>query len=226
MYAGHAAIALAIRSRAPSVPAPLLVAACFGPDWLELLIGIARGRSAGEVYSHFIPAVVGGALVAAGLYALHDRRGAGWILLGWLSHWPADFLTAHKPLFAAQPLVGLDLYDLPAADFALEGTMVVLACLLYARAYAPDPPRRRWVRGLAAVLLFMQGMLDFGISHTPNHQWHPSLGHWTWRPRPTVVLSVQGPTALRMPLASSPYTFTVSEQWRRAERKVSSRWSV
>lgn len=178
MYAGHAAIALAIRARRPDVPIAPLVVASYGPDWAELVLGLFEGRALMREVTHTIPVVLACALVAAGAYAaLGGRTGAGAVLLAWLLHWPADFMTAHKPLLGTADLVGLDLYHLPAADFALESFLVVACCVLYARAFARTPAHRRWVAAMAAVLIGLQGGLDFGLARavSPSDNWNPVL---------------------------------------------------
>ena len=40
MYAGHAAVALALKTREPRLPMLPLALACYGPDWLEIVLGI------------------------------------------------------------------------------------------------------------------------------------------------------------------------------------------
>jgi hypothetical protein len=218
VYAGHAAVAIALKTREPRLPIAPLVVACFGPDWVELVIGLAVGRGPGEIYSHFIPAVIAGALVAAAAYAgLVGRSGARYLFLGWLLHWPADFLTAHKPLLNPGHVVGLDIYNLPALDFAIEALLVAGACVVYARAFAPDRRRRRWVAAMALALIALQGMLDFGLAHKPGRRWTPSLTAARWRSRPTIVLSAVPESSLRMPLAFSARTLTASGRWRKME---------
>jgi hypothetical protein len=204
VYAGHAAVALALKAREPRVPLAVLVVACFGPDWVELFLGLSVGRGEGESYSHFIPAVILGALAAGALYAMASRRpGAGYVVIGWLLHWPADFLTAHKPLLDPAHVVGLDLYNLPQVDFLIEGALVAGCCVLYARAYAKSAGQRRWVLAMGVGLAGLQAALDYGLYHQPWRMWQPSFS--------AVVRSfhrgrfVSGPTAVavRMPLAFS-----------------------
>jgi hypothetical protein len=175
VYAGHAAVALILKSREPRVPIVPLVLASYGPDWLELVLGLFHSRGAMRALTHAIPVVVVGALIAALLYSLVIRRpGAPYIFLAWLLHWPADFLTAQKPLLHRHDLVGLDLYNLPWADFVLESALVVVGCVLYARAFAPERAQRRWVAATGALLIALQGALDFGIAHQ-GPVWNPSL---------------------------------------------------
>jgi hypothetical protein len=217
VYAGHAAVALAVKTRAPRVPMWVLVAAAFGPDWDELFLGLLKGRATGEVYSHFIPAVLLGACVAALCYEIaFRRRGGRWVAVAWLLHWPADFLTAHKPLIdPGGRVIGLDLYDLPIADFAIEATLVVVCAWLYARCYAPEHRQRRWIAAAAVALVLIQSVLDYGIWHQPWREWNPSLAQ-SWRqPHLTVVASVEVPSTLRMALAFTPSTHSARARWRR-----------
>jgi hypothetical protein len=216
VYAGHAAIALALKTREPRIPVGVLVLAAFGPDWAEIALGFAfgGGHAAMWAYAHFIPGVLLGAAIAAGAYALVFRRpGARYVALAWLLHWPADFLTGRKPLFDLQHRIGLDLYRRPAVDFVLEGGLVLLCCLLYARAFAPDRRQRRWVAVMAASLLALQGVMDYGLRNA-NLPWNPSLALRRWQTRPSFVLRAGHPARVRMPLALSPKTITASVQWR------------
>jgi hypothetical protein len=217
VYVGHVAVALALKTRDPRVPTVPLILACYGPDWLEIVLGFWRGRNEMALYTHYLPGLLTGALAAAALYVILIRRPGGWIILaGWLLHWPADFFTAHKGLISPTDRIGLDLYNLPPADFVLE-TVVTLACvLLYARTFAHSRKQRRWVVVMAAGLLILQAMLDYGLS-AANEVWDPRLTSREWRARPPVVLFADASPSLRMPLAFSPGTFTASARWRRME---------
>ena len=220
MYAGHAAVALALKTREPRVPMLPLVLACYGPDWLEIVLGFWRGREAMSLYTHYLPGLLTGALAAAALYVIVFRRPGGWMILsGWLLHWPADFFTAHKGLLSPTDRVGLDLYNLPAADFILEGTLVVLCCALYARTFAHSRAQRRWVIAMATGLLALQALLDYGSSRA-HPVWNPSLAQHEWRPHLTTSLSAGAASPLRMPLALSHATLTASARWRSTEREA------
>lgn len=227
MYAGHAAIALAIKSRAPRTSIAILTVAAFGPDWTELVLGLFVGRGNGEMYSHCIPGVVFGASAAWVLCALFvDRRTAGLAAIAWLSHWPADFFTAYKPLIDPHHVVGLDLYQAPLADFALEASLVVIGCVLYIRAFTPARRQRNWMMAAGAVLVALQGMLDFGVSHGDHAPWEPKLASRAWRPHLSFVVVEDDRPAVRMALAFPLATFSASEQWRQAVPAASSPWSV
>lgn len=217
MYAGHAAVALVLKTREPRLPMVPLTLACYGPDWLEIVLGFWRGRNAMALYTHYLPGLLAGALGAAALYVIVYRRPGGWVILSaWLLHWPADFFTAHKGLLSPSDRVGLDLYNLPPADFALEAILVVACCAVYARTFAHSPAQRRWAAAMMAGLLLLQAMLDYGLAqlHVP---WQPALTQREWRPhREFVPLDGRG-SSLRMPLALSPATFTASARWRSME---------
>jgi hypothetical protein len=175
MYAGHAAVALALKAREPRLPIVPLALACFGPDWVEVGLLLVHRAGGMAVYTHSVPAVIVGALIAAGLHAAFRRPGAGLILAGWLLHWPADLLTGRKPFLSSVPLIGLDLYKLPTVDFVLEGIVIVIGCSIYARRYARSAELRRTIVMLAAALILIQGAVDVALSVMRNSPWTPSL---------------------------------------------------
>ena len=164
MYLGHSAVALAIKAREPRIPIVPLTVACYGPDWMQWLLGITLRREGMSPYTHSIPAVLIGAGVAAAAYALIARRpGARWIALAWLLHWPADFFTGSKPVAGVNELVGLQLYARPGIDFALEATVLAIGCALYARAFARSPRQLWLVVALGVALVGIQGALDVAL---------------------------------------------------------------
>jgi hypothetical protein len=218
VYAGHAAVALALKTHEPRVPMVPLVLACYGPDWLEIFLGFWHGRAEMALYTHYLPGLFAGALAASALYVIVFRRAGGWIILAaWLLHWPADFFTAHKGLLSPTSRVGLDLYNLPAADFVIETLLVLACCALYVRTFAHSPTQRRWAAAMTAGLLLLQGLLDFGMAHQEGIEWNPSLAQHEWRPHLTSVLSAVPVPPLCMPLALSSGTLTASARWRRME---------
>jgi hypothetical protein len=217
VYVGHAAIALALKAREPRIPIAPLVLASYGPDWTEIILGysLGSGRAAMWAYAHCVPGVILGGALAAAAYALLFRRpGAWYVLLAWLLHWPADYLTARKPLFDLQHLIGLDLYRRPVIDFALEGGLVVACCIVYARVFASERRQRWWVIGMAAALLAMQAVLDYGLRNA-REPWSPSLAQRRWQPHLTLPVLADLSACPRMPLALSSRTITASLQWRR-----------
>ena len=160
-------------------------------------------RAGMAVYTHSLPAVIIGAAIASGLYAATGRPGARSLFLAWLLHWPADLFTGRKPMLFSQPLIGLDLYKLPAADFALEVLVVGIGCAIYARRFAPRAESRRVVVLLCAVLIALQAAVDVALSLMRNSAWSPSLAHAGWQPHLRDVRRDGGATS-RMHLALRP----------------------
>ena len=186
MYVGHAALAIALKSRARHVPMLPLALASYGPDWLEVALMIPRPREGMSPFTHSIPSVLIGAGVASLLYlALAKRSGAQWIFLAWLMHWPADFMTGHKPILGLDTLVGLDLYHVPMADWLLETAVVAACCAMYARVFAHSGVKRRIIVALATVLGVLQMGFDYALSQLDPGPWAPSLALALWRPHVT-----------------------------------------
>jgi hypothetical protein len=175
VYAGHAAIALALKARDPRLPIVPLTLACFGPDWVEVALMIPKSRAGMAVYTHSIPAVLLGAAAAGLVYAAFRRPGAWYIVLAWLLHWPADLLTGRKPIVTGASLIGLDLYSLPVADFLLESVAIAVGCAFYASRFAPRADLRRVVVILGTMLVLLQGAIDVTLSVIRKSEWTPSL---------------------------------------------------
>jgi hypothetical protein len=187
VYAGHAAVALALRGREPRLPIIPLVLACYGPDWVEIALMVPRPRAGTAVYTHSIPAVVIGAALVTALWTLTRRPGAWLLGVGWLLHWPADLFTGRKPLLFPTPLVGLDLYKLPLADFFLESIVIAIGCAIYARGFRARGELRRVIVILGAALIALQAAVDVALSVMRNTEWEPSLasaGRQSHLPRP------------------------------------------
>jgi hypothetical protein len=203
VYAGHAAIALVLSRREPRVPIVPLVLAAFGPDWLDLLLTVPVERHDLAVYTHSLPAVLIGAALAATLYAATRRGGARILLLAWLLHWPADLFTGRKPVLFSQPLIGLDLYKLPAVDFALESLLVALGCVMYARRFPARAELRRVIVILGAALVALQAAVDVALSVMRDSDWTPSLATIRWQAHPEGIRHRRDIT-IRMHLARRP----------------------
>ena len=220
MYIGHAAIALALSRRERRLPIALLALAAFGPDWLEVVLLLLVKQPDSAIYTHSLAAVPLGAAVAAGLYAATRRPGARVVFVAWLLHWPADLLTGLKPLLFREPLIGLDLYKLPAVDFALESLLVIFGCATYARGFPPRAELRRVVVILGAALIALQAAVDVALSVMRDSQWTPSLNVSAWRSHPPVfeVAIVPGSACI---LHLAPRTHHTRTRWRTTESGAS-----
>ena len=157
MIAGHFGFALAVKSRAPSLPTWTLVLAC---QWLDilfvplLLFGIERlqpvlGAKAGAygaavIFADYTHSLLGAAVLSAVfgvLSALRYGRTAGLILgLVALSHWLLD-LPMHRadmPLLPGNagqfPRLGFGLWRSPTGSALVELAFVVVGAALYWRA--------------------------------------------------------------------------------------------
>jgi len=77
VYAGHAAVALALKTREPRIPMVPLLLACYGRTAGDRARHL-RGRDAMALYTHYLPGLLLGALGAAALFTIAFRRpGAG-----------------------------------------------------------------------------------------------------------------------------------------------------
>lgn len=142
MITGHVSLAYAARARWPRAPLVALLVATVLPDLADFVLRARICRVPCEEYTHAFPAVL---LLAVAMAALawvlwHSRVTA--LLTGAmvLMHDAADFVTGHKPFWLGGPPVGLDLYRLPAVDFALESAMMTLAWVMLRR----SPGASRW----------------------------------------------------------------------------------
>ena len=175
MYAGHAAVALALRWREPRLPIVPLVIASYGPDWVETALSATHPQGGLATYTHSIPSLLLGAAIVTALWRLTGRPGATLLGVAWLLHWPADLLTGRKPLIFPTPLIGLDLYNLPLADFLLETLVVAIGCAIYARGVPRRAELRRTIVILGAALIALQGAVDVALLVMRNTEWEPSL---------------------------------------------------
>jgi hypothetical protein len=179
VYAGHAAVALALRWREPRLPIVPLVLACYGPDWAEVVLMAPNPQAVMAAYTHSIPGLLIGAALVTLLWRWMRRPGATLLGVGWLLHWPADLFTGRKPLIFPTPLIGFDLYKLPLADFVLEATVVAIGCAIYARGVPKRAELRRVIVILGAALIALQAAADVALGVMRNTEWEPSLASAT-----------------------------------------------
>lgn len=153
MFIGHFAVGLAAKRIAPRASLGPLIAAPILLDLLWpffLLLGWERVRiEPGNTaytplnFEHYpwthslLMAVVWGG-AAALLYMWRSRYRAGAVVVGAavVSHWVLDWIT-HRPdlpLYPGNaPLVGLGLWNVPAASIVVESVLFVTAVWLYTR---------------------------------------------------------------------------------------------
>ena len=151
---------MAVRARWARVPLAALAVASVIPDFVDLALAALHVCAPNGAYSHSLPAATLLAALCGVVAALWLRvPGAGMVAAGIvLLHLPADYITGLKVLWPGGPLIGLNLYSHPLADFALEA-IVAFAGWRYLRARSPTPS---WAtRRIALVaLLAMQAAMD------------------------------------------------------------------
>jgi membrane-bound metal-dependent hydrolase YbcI (DUF457 family) len=165
MYIGHVGAALAAKRVRTSIGLLVLLVATYTPDWVDAGLCVVGVYNRHEMLSHSIPAVLLFALVGFAAYAAATRDWTGALVVAAviLSHMLLDWITGHKPTWPGGPMIGLQLYDHPLADFVAEGVVIFVGALLYGRTL---PERRRpWVdiSIMLGTLLALQLTID--IAH-------------------------------------------------------------
>lgn len=184
MFLGHLGVALAARRAAPNLSLGVAVAAA---TWIDLvwplfvLTGAEKVRVdpgntaltpldfAHYPFTHSLAAVLVWSALAAGAYALVRRDRRALVTVGALvtSHWVLDFLT-HRPdlpLWPGGPLVGLGLWNAPAAAIAVEVALFVGGLALYLKATRPLDRVGRWA--LIALVAFLAGVYVVNLTAPP-----------------------------------------------------------
>ena len=160
MIAGHFGIAMATRARWSRLPLLVIVIASIVPDIIDFTTAAFRVCGTNGLYSHSLPAIAIESIVlgiVASLIWRSPRAGltvASMIVL----HLVADYITGQKVLWAHGPIVGLNLYSHPLADFALETVVTFTGWRMLRTSPARDP----WTSApvLLVALLAGQAALD------------------------------------------------------------------
>jgi hypothetical protein len=145
MYIGHVGAALAAKRVRRSIGLLALLVATYTPDWVDSGLCLAGVSNPQGMFSHSVPAVLLFSLLGFVLYALKTRDWTAALVVAAviLSHMFLDWITGYKPTWPGGPMIGLRLYGHPVADFIVEGLLIVIGALLYARTL---PPRQRpWI---------------------------------------------------------------------------------
>jgi membrane-bound metal-dependent hydrolase YbcI (DUF457 family) len=165
MYIGHVGAALAAKRVRGSIALLVLLVATYTPDWVDAGMCVAGAYNSREMLSHSLPAVLLFAIIGFVAYVVATRDWTGALVIAAviLSHLLLDWITGYKPTWPGGPMIGLQLYDHPLADFVAEGIVIFAGALLYGRTL---PARRRpWVdiSIMLGVLLALQLTID--IAH-------------------------------------------------------------
>lgn len=154
MFAGHFGLAAAVKAKSPKVPlwalmlstqlldvifVPFLLT---GGETIETAPG-AEGYGSSVIHADYTHSLVGAlliALVAGWLAARRWGRGGGWTIGAVvMSHWVLDLIVhrADMPILPGNagdlPLLGLGLWQWPAASAAAELLLLIVGATLYVR---------------------------------------------------------------------------------------------
>jgi membrane-bound metal-dependent hydrolase YbcI (DUF457 family) len=134
LFAGHTGLALLAKAARPRIPLVVLLPVAYAPDIIESMFDLL-GQHNREL-SHSLVSVGFGATIIALIYlvTLRAKADAFVLWLAYVSHWPADFITGTKPTWPGGPDVGLQFYERPVADAAIECAVVILCWIIYRRA--------------------------------------------------------------------------------------------
>ena len=160
MIAGHFGVAMATRARWSRIPLLVLVIAAIFPDIIDFTTAALRICGENGLYSHSLPSIAIQAVVLGGAAMLWRRSaGAGALVAAMVVlHLGADYITGLKVLWGGGPVVGLNLYSHPVADFLLEAVVTFGGW----RMLRASPARDRWSSApmVLAMLLMAQAALD------------------------------------------------------------------
>ena len=162
MYIGHVGVALAAKRARTGIGLLALLVATYAPDWVDTGLCLAGAYDPQEMLSHSVPAVMLFAVAGFSAYALVTRDWTGALIIAALvlSHMVLDWVTGYKPTWPGGPMIGLQLYDRPIADFIVEGIVIFVGARLYGRTL---PVRQRsWVDVsiMIGALLVLQLTID------------------------------------------------------------------
>lgn len=161
MIAGHLGIAMVARARWPRLPLFTIAVAAFVPDLVDFATAALHICAEKGLYSHSLPAIAIEVVVLGGAIALWRRSPAAGAMVAAMIvlHLLADFITGEKLLWGGGPVVGLNLYDYPIADFALE------AVVTYAgwRTLRASPARDALAAAPIALLLLLAGQAALDV---------------------------------------------------------------
>jgi len=160
VIAGHFGVAMAARARWSRVPLLALLVAAVFPDIIDFITAALHVCGENGLYSHSLPAIAIEAVVLGGAAALwrHSRAAGAAVAAMVVLHLAVDYITGLKLLWPGGPVVGLNLYSHPIADFLLEAVVTFTGW----RMLRVSPARDRWSAAptVLALLLAAQAALD------------------------------------------------------------------
>ena len=138
MRLGHLAFPLLARTTRPRLSFALLIPVAYGPDIVEAAFKVVSRHNRELSHSLISVGLFATVLALAVLIKRRSRADALAVWLVYVSHWPADFITGHKPTWPGGPTVGLDLYDRPWIDATLELALLAASWIVYRKLSPPS----------------------------------------------------------------------------------------
>ncbi len=165
MYIGHVGAALAGKRARLSVSLLVLLIATYTPDWIDSGLCVIGAYDPRQMLSHSIPAVLTFAVLGFLTYTLiaRDPVGGAVIAAVIVSHMMLDWITGTKPTWPGGPTIGLDLYAHPIADFFVEGIVIAIGAVAYARTL--PSPRRPWLDLTIMLGALLALQLSIDVAH-------------------------------------------------------------
>lgn len=224
MYAGHAALAVLMKTARPRIPMAVLVPIAFAPDWIEWFLAFKTPGA--RMPSHGLISIAIGAMATALVYWLGSRRPGDALALAllYVSHWFADLITGLKPTWPGGPDIGLVLYNQPVADIIVESILILIAAWRYQRSLSRATFGQRYLASalVAGGLIGMQigfVLIQAPAVRDPLHQIIDStpLGALSSRSESDILVPVADDYVFRMPLARFAREPDSSESWQMTE---------
>lgn len=158
MFVGHAAIALGAAGLRPRVPLLALLLASFGLDLLESALWAVGASEAVPNPAESVPVTLALAAAAGLLYWGVCRDGGGAIVVAAVAflHFPADLVSGQVKLWPEGPTIGLNLFNSPLADWALECALATAGWALWRRSLPAASRRAPLTVAVLAGLLLAQ----------------------------------------------------------------------
>lgn len=174
MFAGHFALAAAVKAKTPEVPLWALMVSTqlldivFVPLFLTGVETIdGEGYGGAYIHADYTHSLLGALLISllAGLVAwrLWGKKGGRVVTAVVFSHWLLDLVVHHAdmPLLPGNagnlPLFGFGIWELTSLSVALEALLIVIGAVMYGRSVLID--NRRSTPTLAKVAASVMSVL-------------------------------------------------------------------
>ena len=171
MLTGHVAVAMGAHGITRSLPLWLLIFAAQLPDWADAALCSAGKRSAvAGMYSHSLAstAILALAAVIIAIWMSRDARDSAIVGVVVLLHTVGDYVTGLKPTWPGGPVIGLNLYSLPAMDFVFEAGVLTFGWMVYQLSFPVEQRYSRRLIVVLAALLAAQAASDIVLALSPG----------------------------------------------------------